>query len=430
MAAEASAINGLCRHPRRSSLSPQRYGDIGNQDQETLIEFAGWLLLAIAGLVGVAPFAGYPALVALLAWGRGKPERPIISERPSVTVITAFTGRGSLPQRKIANVAELVYPQHKRQLLLAIDGPAPEEASDWAREHTNGLTVRITSLTESRGKAYAINRALEVAEGEILVFSDLDAVLEPQALERLVAWFEYPDVGGVCGQRVIRKAGAISESGQRSYIHLDSWIKGLENRLGAITSNDGKLYAVRRSLVQPIQPDATDDLYNAITVVASGHRFLFEPEARAHIPPPAWDVGHELARRRRITVRSLSGMLSRPAILGLGRFGLFGVRLLINKILRRLLAVSLLVAIVGLLLLAPARPWAAALLVMIAVACGLTASYAVASVRRWIERLPRPLHTAWVGSFYGALGLLGTLLGLVDFAGGERIEQWHPRKTR
>src|SRR6185503_15625649 len=58
-----------------------------------------------------------------------------------------------------------------------------------------------------------------------------------------------------------------------------------EARLGSVTSNDGKLYAIRRELFRPIAPGATDDLFTCLSVVEQGRRFVFEPRAHALAQP-------------------------------------------------------------------------------------------------------------------------------------------------
>jgi hypothetical protein len=122
-------------------------------------------------------------------------------------------------------------------------------------------------------------------------------------------------------------------------------------------------------------------------------------------------------------------MLARPGLLLLPAFGLFGPRLAVNKVLRRLLPAALLMAGLGCLLLAPAHPWAGVLLLAGLAGTAAAAAYALPGVRGLVDRLPKPLSALWPAAFYFVLGLLGMLLGVLDFARGTRIERWAPRKT-
>lgn len=186
---------------------------------------------------------------------------------------------------------------------------------------------------------------------------------------------------------------------------------------------------MRRRLFRPIHPAATDDLYNALTVVAQGYRVLFEPDAVARIPAPAWTIGHDLSRRRRVTLRSLTGLFARPGLLLTPRFGLYGPRLVVNKLLRRLLPVAGLMGGLGLAALAPAEAWAARALAAGLAGGALAALYAPLARLGATARLPAAVDKLWSSAFYAGLGVLGMLLGLIDFASGKRIARWAPRKA-
>lgn len=395
------------------------------------MEATGAALLVVSLVAVALPFAVYPAVVRLVGGLRSPVRAPDGADyRPHVTIIVAFCGGGQLLRRKLANLSELDYPRERLDVMLAADGPLdPEDQATVDAAATGSLRVRSVALPGPQGKAHALNLGAHEAFGEVLVFSDLDAALPADALAKLTRWFALPDVGGICGQRVIEGAGGVASAGQSAYVGLDSQIKQLENRLGAITSNDGKLYAIRRTLFRPVHPTATDDLYSALSVIGQGYRFLFDAEARALIPPPSWTTRHDLDRRRRVVVRSLSGIFARPARLLELRFGLFGPRLLVNKVLRRLLPVFLAGLLAGCLLLAHEHAWAAALSgVQVAFYLG-GAAFAAVDGRASFDRLPGPLKRGWQAAFYVCLGMAGMLLGVLDFLRGKRIARWTPKKT-
>jgi cellulose synthase/poly-beta-1,6-N-acetylglucosamine synthase-like glycosyltransferase len=393
--------------------------------------------LALAVGAATLPLAVYPATLRLIAARRPAPNPPP-STGPDhdpirASVVVAFTSGGALLHAKLANLAAQARssPTAELDLILVADGPMADADRAVAKGDAKGLPVTLCALDAPAGKAHALNLGVTQARGDVLVFSDLDAELESEALPALLRWFADPSVGAVCGRRRIIQTGgsAVAAAGQSAYTDLDSRIKLLENRLGAITSNDGKLYAMRRSLFQPIHPAATDDLYNALSVVSQGYRVLFEPAAIARIPAPAWTIEHDLARRRRVTLRSLTGLFARPSLLLTPRFGLFGARLVINKLLRRLLPIAGLLGLLGLVLLVPQHRWAAWLLSALLLGTGMAAVYVPLARAGITDRLPRAVDRLWAAGFYAGLGLLGMLLGLVDFLRGKRIARWAPRKA-
>jgi hypothetical protein len=238
--------------------------------------------------------------------------------------------------------------------------------------------------------------------------------------------FADPAVGGVCGQRAIRAGGAACEAAQRDYIRLDSRIKLWESRAGSLTSSDGKLYAIRRGLFRPLPDGVTDDLYNALTVIRSGYRFIFAPGARVLIPAPSRSLGHEVSRRRRIVCRSLRGLWLQRSVFNPFRHGGYALRLFANKVLRRALPGALLLLVAGALLRAPGHPLARGLLATLAAFLALALLGVIATAGRVpVGPLRRPAQAA----AYALAGLAGTLLGWIDLVRGRAYTVWDPRKT-
>jgi hypothetical protein len=245
-------------------------------------------------------------------------------------------------------------------------------------------------------------------------------------LLHLCAPFADERVGGVCGQRVLHESLDGLGSAQERYVSLDSALKRAESRLGRVTSNDGKLYAVRRALFRPIAPGATDDLWTCLTILEQGQRFVFEPRARAAIRTPSRGAAHELARRRRIVARSLHGLWQKRALLDPRRHGAFALGLFVNKVLRRCLPLFLLALFGSSLVLAlrPGLGWARTALAL------QLAFYALALAHLPLARARIPgLSAAAATAYYFCVGNLGTLLGLGDFVRGREAVKWEPRKA-
>jgi cellulose synthase/poly-beta-1,6-N-acetylglucosamine synthase-like glycosyltransferase len=215
------------------------------------------------------------------------------------------------------------------------------------------------------------------------------------------------------------------QSAQRSYVSLDSLIKELESRRGSITSNDGKLYAIRRALFQPIAEGVTDDLFCALQVIDRGQRFVYEARATASIRTPARSAVHEVARRRRIVARSLRGMWLMRRVFHPGRSGFFAVGLFINKVLRRLLPVFFVLFVASALWLARSS---AVFRVIAALALGFLL---LASLSTWsgARHLPQPLRRLVSLAGYFVLGNWGTLLGILDFSRNRIVVRWDPFKA-
>jgi len=387
------------------------------------LEVLGVALFVVSAAGVLAVFVAYPLVLVVAGGARGEaPPAPASPSRRTVSFLIAVRNGEALVEEKARNC--LAQEGCERpQVVFVSDGSTDATVARLAALRD---AVEVLEIREHRGKAHALNQGVERCHGEILVLSDADALLAPDALRWLLARFEDPSVGGVSGRRVIADAGGGLSGAQGHYIAADSALKRAESRLGSTTANDGKLYAVRRALFRPIAEGATDDLFTCLTVVAQGRRFVFEPRARAAIRTPSRGARHELSRRRRIVARSLRGIALQRALLVPWRSGVFALQLLVNKVLRRLLPLFLLGLLVSSALLAPLPAhWIARLALA---AQGAFYALALLRVVPGVRRVPG-LGPACDTAFYFCIGNLGTLLGLADFLRGKETVRWEPRKS-
>ncbi|MBU1003132.1 MAG: glycosyltransferase [Proteobacteria bacterium] len=381
----------------------------------------GWTLMIIA-LTGLGLFLVVNPLTTWLATclspARQKPAK--VPGLSASLLIVVRNGR-ELIGPKLDNTLALATPQGGLEIIVHSDGS--DDGTDELVSSYADRGVRLCSTSGHRGKAFGLNAAAALSTGDVLIFSDADALLAPQALLLLMPWFSDPRVGGVCGRRVVPdKAGAF-EAAQAGYATLDSRLKAWESRLGALTSNDGKLYAVRRELFPEIPDAVTDDLYAALAVVSAGRLFLFDPEARVRVAVPSRSPAVELRRRRRIVSTSLNAIALNRALLNPLRHGFYSLRLLLNKVARRLMPVFLLLLLAGSAL--ASLESALAVLLLAGQACCMVLA---ASFQLFLSRRNGLASRIAGAAFYFYVGNLGMLWGLVDFFRGNLPKRWNPEK--
>jgi len=166
----------------------------------------------------------------------------------------------------------------------------------------------------------------------------------------------------------------------------------------------------------------TDDLYNCLLVVSQGYRFVYQPFAFALIPTPSMDSAREIARRRRIVARSLNGIRLMGSLLNPLRHGRFAVGLFVNKLLRRMLPLFLVLLLIATAMEAVDHPWILALGLL---QLGL---YSLAAIHPLLGEHSR-LRPASGLAYYFCLGNYATLLGLLDYLRGRRPERWETRRA-
>lgn len=286
-------------------------------------------------------YAGYPLILAILA--RTRPESQADSTIvPSVTLlISAYNEQGVIAQ-KLENSLALDYPRDRLQILVAVDG-SDDQTANIVRSYVNrGVELSYSPLRN--GKMAAINRAMTIANGEIVLFSDANNLYEPDALRELVKPFQDPRVGAATGAKIIVSGdGTLAES-EGLYWKYESFIKQQETRLGSCVGVAGEVLAMRRGLFEaPPTHIINDDFYMAMRLIQQGYRVVYTPQARSYerISPSAAD---EMARRARIVAGRYQVLTLAHRLLSL-RQPLVAWQMISHKLLRPLVPLAMIGAL-------------------------------------------------------------------------------------
>lgn len=372
-------------------------------------------------------FVLYPFSLWLCSLRIKKKEYAACPDVYSLSLVVVVRNCELFIQDKIRNCMDLDYPKEKLDILFYSDGST--DATDDIIESYSGTGFRLYRCLGHQGKVAALNESIKHCRGEIVVFSDADALLEPHALKTLVKHYVDPRIGGVCGKRVINNDQAKMRSAQKKYIKFDSLIKSLESRFGQITSNDGKLYSLRRHLYRTIPSGVTDDLFASLSLIAQGYGFVFEPNACVYIKAPARSTRHEIRRRQRIVNQSLRGLCLLRPLFNPFRHGWFSIQLLINKVLRRLLPVFLLTLLVSSAVLSLTTVWLRIFFIVQLIFYAFGFSHFLMQHLRVDRVISSKQRTMMSTLYYFLIGNVGILYGLITFCSGLRVDKWDPVKS-
>ena len=378
-----------------------------------MIAAAFWAALGTVALT----YAGFPALLAGRALVRRAPYRSEPIE-PSVSVIIAARNEVGSIGDKLDALRDLEWPRDRLEVIVCSDGSEDGTDAEVDARAIDGVRlVRQAWL----GKAAALEAAVATSTGEVLVFTDANSRLAPDALRHLVAPLADPGVGGVAGnQRYLPEDGS-EGAGERGYWAVDALLKRAESAAGDVISATGALYAVRRELFSGVAVGVTDDFYISTGVIAQGQRLVFAPDAVAWEPVAA-SKGRELDRKVRVMTRGLFGVVARRELLDPRRHGFYAVQLLWHKVLRRVAAVPLVVLAVTAPLL-----WRRGPLYRLATV-GQVALYGAGAAGLALPASRRPWRRALELPAYFVLVNVAALRAIGNVVRGRRIDRWEPAR--
>jgi cellulose synthase/poly-beta-1,6-N-acetylglucosamine synthase-like glycosyltransferase len=320
----------------------------------TVITVIAHITVWACGLLVMYVWLGYPAILWTFTRLFRRRERalPLAGESiPSVTVIVAVHNEEAALAGKLENCLRLLYARDRLRIVVASDGSTDGTlhiANEFASRHPG---LHVWAQRNRAGKTATQNVAVRLSDGEILLFSDVDTELDAHFLEQIVLPFADRKVGCVAGLLTWTNphASAVASGGD-FYWRYEHLIWRMESRLGLLAWASGACLAVRRELFTPMEAQYGEDTVLPLDVVSLGYRVVFQPDAIAS-DKRIVGAGAELRARARMTLRSLTGTLSRKHLLNPLRFPQIAWAILSHKLLRWLVPYFLMLGFVSNVLL-------------------------------------------------------------------------------
>ena len=284
------------------------------------------------GLI-VYAHVGYPLLLAALARVRRRvPPAAAAAELPRVTLIVAAHDEEAVIERRVENALALDYPPERLDVIVASDGSADRtvELARAAAAISGAGRVRVLDLPRA-GKVRAQDAAADEAQGDVLAFSDANALWKPDALRLLAGRLGEPGVGYVCG--ALRYLAPDGTNQEGVYWRYETAVRALETRLGSITAGNGAVYAVRREAYLRLDPRTSHDLSFPFNLVKRGWRAVYEPDAVA-VERPLASIEGEFRRKRRMMSHAWPAVLAGGMLDPRGYGPLYALEVYSHRLLR------------------------------------------------------------------------------------------------
>lgn len=285
-------------------------------------------------------YVGYPLLLAVTGIFARRAKAPL-GYFPRISVLIAAYNEEAGIQKKIEDTLALDYPSDKIEILVLSD--CSTDRTDEVVKRFADPRVRLTRAPIRKGKTNAQNLGVEIAQGEVLVFSDATTVYHPLALQYLACNYADPKVGAVSGryQYFDPEGKSPTGLGMIAFWNYENFIKMMQSRIRTISGCCGCIYSVRRSAYTPLHPDVISDLVQPLWAIQKGYRVVFEDRALAY-EETTKSSKEEFSMRVRVVTRGIRGILSVPDLLNPTKYGWVSFQLISHKVLRWLVPFFLL----------------------------------------------------------------------------------------
>lgn len=224
---------------------------------------------------------------------------------PRVSVLVpAYREQAGL-EATLAVLHDLDYPDYE---VVVVDDGSPDGTADVARRHVAvDPRFRLLRKVVNEGKAMAMNDALPLLTGEVVVVVDADARLHPNALRPIVAHFvRLPRVAGVTGNpRVANRTTLLAELQTLEFTSIVSLLRRAQVVWGRVLTVSGVISAFRVSALKDVggfDPSmATEDIDVTWRLQRRFYDIRYEPRALVDMTVPA-SLGALWQQRRRWAV--------------------------------------------------------------------------------------------------------------------------------
>lgn len=224
------------------------------------------------------------------------------AEYPSVSVIIPSYNEATTLSATVDSVLALDYPKEKLSVILVDDGSTDDTPIVMARYAENPQITVIRK--ENGGKHTALNAGLAAAKSEFIACLDADSFVTKEALKRIIANFDAPDIGAVTSSMSVHEPKTILEKMQEAEYLFGIMLRHSLATLNGLYVTPGPFTVFRKKVFEELGPfrpaHQTEDMEIALRLQKAGWRIQNAPNASVFTKVPK-TVGGLVKQRTRWT---------------------------------------------------------------------------------------------------------------------------------
>ncbi len=190
-----------------------------------------------------------------------------------------------------ASIRRVLASENARLEVIVVDDGSTDGTADVVEKaFGNHPSVQLLRVRNG-GKAQALNQAIDLASGDILIALDADTQFEPETIAKLVRWFRDPEIGAVSGNvKVGNKVNLVTRWQSIEYITAQNLERRALAQFDAIMVVPGAVGAFLRTALDETDgyPEDTlaEDQDLTIRVQRNGWKVIYDDQAIAWTEAP------------------------------------------------------------------------------------------------------------------------------------------------
>ncbi|WP_306485133.1 glycosyltransferase [Anaerococcus sp.] len=283
------------------------------------------------------PMIGYPLTLLLLDKIIKRKNIKDYTYKPKVSVIISAYNEEKVIEKKLNNIIKTDYPDF--EVIIANDASndrTVELSENFIKSHPN-FDIRVNTVRNHLGKTNAQDEAVEVAKGEILVFSDANSIFKEDAISELVSYFTSDDIEYVCGSLIYKEDETASVVAENTYWNMELTMRKIESNIKTIAAGNGAIYACRKKDYRNYNLVSSHDYEMPLHAGLNGKRALYNEDALA-FEKAGSTTSDEFKRKVRMQRRILTNIRTNLRRLNIFKYGWFSFFHFNHKTLRFLQA--------------------------------------------------------------------------------------------
>ncbi|ANE57672.1 poly-beta-1,6 N-acetyl-D-glucosamine synthase [Methylomonas sp. DH-1] len=244
------------------------------------------LLMAYVWMLG--------GILYYIRWERNRgnvlSDLPVLAEYPPVSILIPCYNEGENVRETIEYLLHQQYPNYE---IIAVNDGSKDNTLEILHELADRHSqIRVVNLASNQGKAVGLRTAALLANSEILIGIDGDALLAPNATAWIVKHFlEDPHVGAVTGNPRIRNRSTLLGKIQvGEFSAIVGMIKRAQRAYGHVFTISGVIAGFRKTALHDVgywSPDmVTEDIDISWKMQLAGWAIRFEPNALCWVLMP------------------------------------------------------------------------------------------------------------------------------------------------